>query len=127
MGKRERANASVSSARDRMSLETPSLYRVVSVIESGGKATDHDDVAFGIRSIRFDPDHGFFLNGKPVKLKGTCNHQDHAGVGIAVPGGSLGPGRSDEADGVECLADCTQSGRDRVPGCLRSSGNDGDG
>jgi beta-galactosidase len=67
------------------SLETPSLYRVVSVIESGGKATDHDDVAFGIRSIRFDPDHGFFLNGKPVKLKGTCNHQDHAGVGIAVP------------------------------------------
>lgn len=67
------------------SLEKPSLYRVVSVIESGGKATDHDDVTFGIRSVRFDPDHGFFLNGKAVKLKGTCNHQDHAGVGIAVP------------------------------------------
>ncbi len=65
--------------------EQPSLYRVVSVIESGGKATDHADVNFGIRSIHFDPDHGFFLNGEPVKLKGTCNHQDHAGVGIAVP------------------------------------------
>jgi beta-galactosidase len=67
------------------SLEQPNLYRVVSAIESGGKAIDHDDVTFGIRSIRFDPDHGFFLNGKSVKLKGTCNHQDHAGVGIAVP------------------------------------------
>ena len=67
------------------SLESPNLYRVVCLIESGGKATDHADVTFGIRSIHFDPDHGFFLNGKPVKLKGTCNHQDHAGVGIAVP------------------------------------------
>ena len=67
------------------SLETPNLYRVVSVVESAGKATDHDDTTFGIRSIRFDADHGFFLNGQPVKLKGTCNHQDHAGVGIAVP------------------------------------------
>ena len=41
--------------------------------------------AFGIRTIRFDPDEGFFLNGKPVKIKGTCNHQDHAGVGSALP------------------------------------------
>jgi beta-galactosidase len=67
------------------STENPNLYRVISQVESGGKLTDHDDATFGIRSIRFDPDHGFFLNGKSVKLKGTCNHQDHAGVGIAVP------------------------------------------
>lgn len=67
------------------SVETPHLYRVVSQIESGGGVTDYDDTRFGVRSIRFDPDHGFFLNGKPVKIKGTCNHQDHAGVGIAVP------------------------------------------
>jgi beta-galactosidase len=40
---------------------------------------------FGIRTIRFDPEQGFFLNGRPLKLKGTCNHQDHAGVGVAVP------------------------------------------
>jgi len=39
----------------------------------------------GIRSIRFDANEGFFLNGKHVKLKGTNNHQDHAGVGVAVP------------------------------------------
>ena len=67
------------------SLEEPNLYRVVTQIESGGRVTDHGDTTFGIRSIRFDPDHGFFLNGKPVKIKGTCNHQDHAGVGTAVP------------------------------------------
>jgi len=67
------------------STDDPNLYRVISQVESDGKVTDHDDVTFGIRSIRFDPDHGFFLNERPVKLKGTCNHQDHAGVGIAIP------------------------------------------
>ena len=34
---------------------------------------------------RFDADKGFFLNGKPVKIKGMCNHQDHAGVGAGLP------------------------------------------
>ncbi|MGH8181127.1 MAG: glycoside hydrolase family 2 TIM barrel-domain containing protein, partial [Steroidobacteraceae bacterium] len=42
-------------------------------------------VAFGVRTIAFDADKGFFLNGKSVKIKGTCNHQDHAGVGVALP------------------------------------------
>ena len=37
------------------------------------------------RSIRFDPERGFFLNGKPIKLLGTANHQDHAGVGSGIP------------------------------------------
>ena len=39
----------------------------------------------GIRTIRWDPNHGFFLNGRRVFLKGTNNHQDHAGVGTALP------------------------------------------
>ena len=38
-----------------------------------------------MRTIRFDPNRGFFLNGQPVKIKGTCNHQDFAGVGVALP------------------------------------------
>jgi beta-galactosidase len=67
------------------SVEEPNLYRVVSWIESGAKVVDHDSATFGVRSIRFDPDLGFFLNGKSVKIKGTCVHQDHAGIGIAVP------------------------------------------
>jgi len=67
------------------SLETPNLYTLASEIVVAGVVVDRDDCRFGIRNIRFDPTHGFFLNGKPVKIKGTCNHQDHAGVGFAVP------------------------------------------
>jgi beta-galactosidase len=67
------------------SLEQPKLYRAVAVVESGGSATDQYKTSFGIREVRFDPDQGLFLNGKPVKIQGTCNHQDHAGVGSALP------------------------------------------
>ena len=67
------------------SLDTPQLYSLVSTIVIAGAAVDRTVSRFGIRTIRFDPDHGFFLNGAPVKIKGTCNHQDHAGVGFAVP------------------------------------------
>jgi beta-galactosidase len=67
------------------SIEEPNLYRVVTQLHGGGGVADHDEATFGVRTIRFDADKGFFLNGKPVKIKGTCNHQDHAGVGIAVP------------------------------------------
>lgn len=67
------------------SIETPNLYRLRSTINIGGKPVDQTETTFGIRTIRFDPDRGFFLNGKPVKIKGTCNHQDFAGVGIALP------------------------------------------
>ncbi|MBZ5565965.1 MAG: DUF4982 domain-containing protein, partial [Acidobacteriia bacterium] len=69
------------------SLEEPNLYRALSTVEdaNSGRATDHYSTTFGIRTIKFDADHGFFLNGKPVKLKGTCNHQDFAGVGAALP------------------------------------------
>lgn len=52
-----------------------------------GTAIDQVATSFGIRTTRWDKDKGFFLNGKPVKIKGTCNHLDHAGVGIAVPDG----------------------------------------
>jgi beta-galactosidase len=67
------------------SIDEPNMYRLVTTIEANGSATDEYETPFGIRTIRFDPDQGFFLNGKPVKIKGTCNHQDHAGVGIALP------------------------------------------
>jgi beta-galactosidase len=49
------------------------------------KLVDQITTDFGVRTIRFDVDRGFFLNGKPVKIKGVCNHQDFAGVGIALP------------------------------------------
>jgi len=67
------------------SAEMPNLYSAIVTVESNGKARDAERVSFGVRSIAFDADKGFFLNGKPLKIKGTCNHQDHAGVGAALP------------------------------------------
>src|SRR5207245_10107984 len=66
-------------------LEAPHMYRVAQTVERGGRAVDTASTTFGIRTIRFDAATGFYLNGKPVKLYGTCNHQDFAGIGIAVP------------------------------------------
>ena len=67
------------------SVETPHLYRLHTEIVQGDRVLDATDTPFGIRTIRFDAEKGFFLNGKPVKIKGTCNHQDFAGVGVAMP------------------------------------------
>ncbi|BET69260.1 beta-galactosidase GalA [Opitutales bacterium ASA1] len=64
---------------------SPELYTLVTTILMGDREVDRTETRFGIRSIRFDPDRGFFLNGRHVLLKGTNNHQDHAGVGVAVP------------------------------------------
>ncbi|MET0462752.1 MAG: beta-galactosidase GalA [Chitinophagaceae bacterium] len=67
------------------SVDSPHLYKLITVITQDGKLLDQQETRFGIRQIRFDAKQGFFLNGKQVKLKGTNNHQDHAGVGTAIP------------------------------------------
>ncbi|MET1057829.1 MAG: beta-galactosidase GalA [Pedobacter sp.] len=67
------------------SVEQPSLYRVKTIVKVNGLLTDSLWTNCGFRSIRFDADSGFYLNGKRMKIKGVCNHQDHAGVGVAMP------------------------------------------
>ncbi|HWD49965.1 MAG TPA: beta-galactosidase GalA [Rhizomicrobium sp.] len=67
------------------SLERPYLYQLKVDVIANNRVSDDAVVPFGIRSIHFDSEKGLFLNGKNVKLKGTCNHQDHAGVGSALP------------------------------------------
>ncbi len=67
------------------SLENPYLYRVVSVLKSGNKIIHQTITRFGIKTIHFDAKEGFFLNGKQLKIQGTNNHQDHAGIGSALP------------------------------------------
>ena len=67
------------------SIETPNLYQLVTRVEQNGKIIDSVTTIFGIRTVKFDADKGLFINGKSVKIKGTCNHQDFAGVGIAMP------------------------------------------
>jgi beta-galactosidase len=67
------------------SVDEPNLYSAIVTVEAGGKARDAERISFGVRTAVFDADKGFFLNGKSLKIQGTCNHQDHAGVGAAVP------------------------------------------
>jgi beta-galactosidase len=67
------------------SLESPYLYKLVTTIRQGETVVDRYETPFGIRTLRWDANEGFLLNGKRVELKGTCDHQDHAGVGVAVP------------------------------------------
>ncbi len=67
------------------SVDEPNLYSTIVSVESEGRARDAERVSFGVRTAVFDADKGFFLNGKSIKIQGTCNHQDHAGVGAAVP------------------------------------------
>jgi beta-galactosidase len=65
--------------------ENPKLYKLITAVETDGKVVDRKETEFGIRTFAFDKDKGFLLNGQPYVLKGTCNHQDMAGVGAALP------------------------------------------
>ena len=66
-------------------VDSPRLYKLVTEVVKDGSVVDCDTVVTGIRDARFDPDKGFLLNNRPLKLKGVNMHQDHAGVGAAIP------------------------------------------
>jgi beta-galactosidase len=65
--------------------ENPKLYKLFTTVEVDGNVIDQKETEFGIRTFAFDPTNGFLLNGKHYELYGTCNHQDMAGVGAALP------------------------------------------
>jgi len=65
-------------------LENPYRYKMVTTISEGEKIVDTYVTPFGIRSIEWTANNGFYLNGKRTQLQGVCNHQDHAAVGVAV-------------------------------------------
>ena len=67
------------------SVESPSLYTLRTRVLEGSRAVDDYTTTFGVRSIAFDKDRGFLLNGKRVKLKGVNLHHDGGAVGVAVP------------------------------------------
>ena len=66
------------------SIENPYLYKVTSQVEYTGKVADRYETSFGIRDFVFDKDKGFILNGKPVKIRGVCDHHDLGSLGAAV-------------------------------------------
>jgi len=66
-------------------LDDPYLYRAIAVVKKNGVIVNQNKSTFGVRTISFDAKKGFFLNGKHLKIQGTNNHQDHAGIGSALP------------------------------------------
>lgn len=69
----------------RWDIDSPNLYKATFELYKDGEVIDTDETTFGFREFYVDAEKGFFLNGRHVLIKGTCNHQDHAGVGVAVP------------------------------------------
>ena len=67
------------------SVESPVLYTLRTRMLRADEILDEVTTPFGIRSLKFDPDNGFFLNGRHVKLKGVCEHQGGSPVGAAMP------------------------------------------
>jgi beta-galactosidase len=65
--------------------DNPSLYRAATIVRVAGKTVDSLETTFGVRSIRFDAQTGFFLNGQLMKFKGICMHHDAGALGAAVP------------------------------------------
>ncbi|MEZ5315912.1 MAG: glycoside hydrolase family 2 TIM barrel-domain containing protein [Vicinamibacterales bacterium] len=70
---------------ERWSTTTPTLYVVRQRVRAAAGVVDDAETTFGIRTIRFDPADGFFLNEEPIELKGVCLHHDAGSVGAAVP------------------------------------------
>lgn len=69
--------------------ETPVMYRALTTVMAGTTRLDDEVTPFGIRTIKFDPESGFSLNGKSVKHKGVCLHHDISGLGAAVYGRAI--------------------------------------
>jgi beta-galactosidase len=68
--------------------ENPALYRLVTEMVVGGEVTDRVENTFGLRTISFDPNHGFSINGRQMKLKGVCQHHDLGCLGAAFHRGA---------------------------------------
>lgn len=66
------------------SIDSPYLYTLKSIVSVDSKIVDTRITPIGIRSVKFDPEQGFFLNGKKVKINGVCNHHDLGALGTAV-------------------------------------------
>ena len=68
----------------RWDMENPYMYKLVSEVMDGGKSVDRYETPFGIRTIAYDKQKGFLLNGRAVKLQGVCDHHDLGALGAAV-------------------------------------------
>ena len=75
----------VGLAANLWSPQTPYLYHLITTISNANALADVYQTPFGVRMVQFSATNGVFLNGRRVEIQGMCNHQDHAGVGVALP------------------------------------------
>jgi beta-galactosidase len=64
--------------------QKPNRYVAVTTVQQKGKTIDVYETPFGVRTLKFDPNAGFFLNGEHIKLNGVCDHHDLGALGAAV-------------------------------------------
>ncbi|MBN2339384.1 MAG: DUF4982 domain-containing protein [Acidobacteria bacterium] len=85
-GGSERLVQELSIAGPRLwSVEDPYLYSLQTTVKAGERVADRGVTRVGVRTLAFDPDRGFSLNGKNMKIKGVCLHHDAGTLGSAVP------------------------------------------
>jgi len=63
--------------------QTPNLYEAVTTLTRAGTVVDVYETRFGVRTLEFDPNQGFLLNGEHVKMNGVCDHHDLGALGAA--------------------------------------------
>ena len=82
--KQQKVSFLLPNARLWNGVRDPYLYTVVGQIELENHVVDEVKVKCGVRSFRFDPEFGFYLNGRPYPLRGVSKHQDYKGIGNAI-------------------------------------------
>ncbi|GAA5509050.1 glycoside hydrolase family 2 TIM barrel-domain containing protein [Novipirellula caenicola] len=69
----------------RWDIDSPQLYQAIVKLSANGQTLDTSTTRFGFRDVQWKPETGMWLNGRNVKLRGVCNHQDAGALGAAVP------------------------------------------
>ena len=83
-GERSTINMTIANPR-RWDIDSPYLYTLVTRLYDNGREVDRSECRIGLRTLEFDPDNGFAINGRNIKVKGVCLHHDAGVLGAVVP------------------------------------------
>ncbi|HBI58844.1 MAG: DUF4982 domain-containing protein [Duncaniella sp.] len=83
-GERSTINMAIADPR-RWDIDSPYLYTLVTRLYDNGREVDRSECRIGLRTLEFDPDNGFAINGRNIKVKGVCLHHDAGVLGAVVP------------------------------------------
>ena len=127
--KAHRAQIKIKVANPKLwDLKNPKLYTAVTTDRAKRQVVDTYETYFGIRTIKFDAEKGFFLNGQHVRLNGVCNHHDLGALGTAINTRALAaPDRNPQGNGLQRHPHQPQSARPRTARSVRPHGHGRDG